>query len=184
MEEPQEPLIHEVVSGDAQGPQSLADQLRAKRTEIADTRETLIPIIGYGDPVVLSTKHKLMDRRDIEAIGRRVNRETKDRGERNMRILVDQIIDSTVGFYYQRVDDQEPLQLQDDSGATVQGWDHLALYLGWEGPTPGNPSVVRTALYFVFGDNEFAIGQYGITLNRWMGNTAFDVDQEFLGEGV
>jgi hypothetical protein len=183
MEEPQEPLIHEVISGDAQGPQSLADQLRAKRAEIADTRETFVPIVGYNGPV-LATKHKLMDRHEIEVIGRRVARETKDRGERNMRILVDQIIDSTLGFYYQRAEDPDPVQLQDDSGAPILGWDHLAIYLGWEGPTPGNPAVVRTALYFVFGDNEFAIGQYGILLNRWMGNTAFDVDQEFLGEGV
>jgi hypothetical protein len=173
-----QPLVHEVMSGEAQGPQSLAESLRAKRQEIAETRDTLIPIIGYTDPVLLA-KHRLMDRPEIEIIGKKVSRETKDRSERNMRLLADQIISSTVGFYFQRSFDPEPQMLEDEDGTPITQWDQLANYLGWQ---PGGTA--RGALYFVFGDNEFAIGQFGILLNRWMGNTAFEVDQEFLGEGV
>lgn len=175
----QEPLVHEVVSGEAQGPQSLAESLRAKRQEIAETRDTLIPIVGYTDPVLMA-KQRLMDRPEIELIGKRVSRETKDRSERNMRLLVDQIINSTLGFYFQRPFDPEPQVLVDEDENAIVQWDQLATYLGWE-PLQGT---ARGALYFVFGDNEFAIGQFGILLNRWMGNTAFEVDQEFLGEGV
>jgi hypothetical protein len=174
----QEPLVHEVFEDDAQGPQSLAESLRAKRQEIAETRDTMIPIVGYTDPVLLA-KHRLMDRPEIEIIGKKVSRETKDRSERNMRLLTDQIINSTVGFFYQRSFDPEPQVLEDEDGTAIEQWDQLATYLGWN---PGGTA--RGALYFVFGDNEFAIGQFGILLNRWMGNTAFEVDAEFLGEGA
>lgn len=180
MDEPQEPLVHEVLSGDAQGPQSLAEQLRAKRTEIAETRDTLIPITGYNEPVLMA-KHRLMDRQEIERIGKRVVKETKDRGERNMRILCDQIINSAVGFYFQRATDPEPLPLEDEHGEYITRWDQLATYLGWDLAQGGT---ARGALYFIFGDNEFAIGQFGILLNRWMGNTSFEVDSELLGEGA
>jgi hypothetical protein len=179
-DESQEPLVHDVLSGDAQGPQSLAEQLRAKRTEIAETRDVKIPITGYTEPVLL-TQHRLMDRPEIEQIGKRVTKETKDRGERNMRLLCDQIINSATGFYFQRPFDPEPQALEDDDGNPIARWDQLATYLGWNPPQGGT---ARGALYFVFGDNEFAIGQYGILLNRWMGNTAFEVDAEFLGEGA
>jgi hypothetical protein len=107
-------------------------------------------------------------------------RETKDRGERNMRILCDQIINSTTGFFFQRPFDDEPQVLEDEDGSPVELWDHLAQYLG----QASSNGTARAALYFVFGNNEFAIGQYGIMLNRWMGNTAYEVDAEFLGEGV
>jgi hypothetical protein len=173
------PTIQDTVSGEAQGPQSLHEQLRAKRAEIADTRDTYLKIIGYEEPLLMG-KHRLMDRLEIEQIGKRVMRETKDRGERNMRILCDQIINSTTGFFFQRPFDDEPQVLEDEDGSPVELWDHLAQYLG---QTSSN-GTARAALYFVFGNNEFAIGQYGIMLNRWMGNTAYEVDAEFLGEGV
>lgn len=176
----EQPLVHEVLSGEADGPQSLAEQLRAKRTEIAETRDTLIPITGYDEPVLMA-KHRLMDRPEIEQIGKRVVKETKDRGERNMRILCDQIINSAIGFYFQRATDPEPLPLEDETGETITRWDQLAAYLGWQ---PQQGGTARGALYYVFADNEFAIGQFGILLNRWMGNTSFQVDQEFLGEGA
>jgi hypothetical protein len=175
-----EPLIHDLVSGEAQGPQSLHEQLRAKREEIAETRDTLIGIIGYTEPLLL-TRHGLMDRVEVEQIGKRILRETKDRGERNMRLVCDQIINSTKAFFFQRATDIEPILLEDEHGTPIERWDQLATYLGWE--QAGN-GTARAALYFVFGDNEFAIGQYAIKLNRWMGNTAYDVDTELLGEGV
>jgi hypothetical protein len=174
------PLIQETVSGEALGPQSLHEQLRAKRTEIADTRDTMLKVVGYDDPVLLG-KHRLMDRPEIEIIGKRVARETKDRSERNMRLLCDQIINSTISFSVQRPFDPEPLPLEDEDGTPIEQWDQLAAYLGWAAEGNGT---ARGALYFVFGNNEFAIGQYGIMLNRWMGNTAYEVDSEFLGEGV
>jgi hypothetical protein len=166
---------------DAKSPESLMEQLRAKRQEIAETRDTFVPITGYGS-VGLQAQHRLMERPEVEDIGRKVLQEVKGRGDRQMRILEDQIINSTTGFFIQRTGDIVPQPLLDEQNGDEQilRWDQLAHYLGW---TPASHDAnARAALYFVFGGNEFAVGQYGILLNRWMGNTSFKVDDVFLGE--
>jgi hypothetical protein len=172
-------LAHEAVGeGEAQGPESLFDQLRAKRQEIAEAKETYLTIPGYEE-TGLRVKHGLLERVEIQVIARAVIKETKDRGERNMRILVDQIIRSTLGFYVQKGDEPpEPLE-ERESTTPVLNWDQFAQNMGWQ-----SNGTARGALYFAFGNNEFAIGNYGIMLNRWMGNTTQEVDESFLGEGL
>src|SRR5262245_9745440 len=180
MEEPEQPLVTEITSDEEVNPQrSLADQLRERRSEIADTKEVFLSLTGY-EQFGVQVKHRLMDRAEVESIGRKILGETRDRGERNMRILLDVIINSTEGFYIQE-DGKEPELLMDpQSSGNVYGWDGFATYLGWN--TNGDEQHARAALYWVFGSNEFSIGQYGILLNRWMGNTSLKVDEEFLGE--
>lgn len=173
-------LVHDITSDEAvNGKRSLADQLRERRTEIADSKEVFIPLTGY-EKYGVHVKHKLVDRTVVEDIGRKVVAETKDRGERNMRLLLDTIIHSTSGFFIKDDDEEEykPITEPGD-GTSIMRWDAFALYLGWD---PGNEPYARSAVYFVFGNNEFAVGQYGIILNRWMGNTGIKVDEEFLGE--
>jgi hypothetical protein len=187
MEDPTDitaPLPHEMAAGEAVEPESLMEQLRLRRAEVADTKEVLLPIVGFED-FGLHVKHRLIDRIEVEDVGKRVAKQEKDRGERMMLILIDTIILSTEGFYVQRKLDREPVQLLDEKGGTnepVTRWDQLALNLGWEPPL-GNANA-RTALMFVFGGNEFAVGQHGIRLNRWLANTGLQVDEEFLGEGL
>src|SRR5689334_4576939 len=94
-------LLHDVAEGNGKTPDSLMEQLRAKRQEIAETRSTFIPIAGY-ESMGLQVNYNLMERKQIEEIGRRVLKETKDRGERQMLILLDTIINATEGFYIQR----------------------------------------------------------------------------------
>ena len=175
-------LVHDITSDEATKQPSLAEQLRARRAEISETKEVLLPVIGYEE-FGLMAKHRLMDRPEVEKIGRKVMSETKNRGERNMRILLDTVINSTVGFYIRQNEEEEPSPVLDASIGDVQvlNWGDCARYLGWD-PKYGDDA--RSALYFVFGGNEFAVGQYGILLNRWMGNTGINVDEELLGEGL
>lgn len=179
--EDQEILAHEITDDDKIKPPSLADQLKARRTEIAEAKDVMLPLTGYEQHGVL-VKHHLMDRSEVEAIGRKVMGETRDRAERNMRILLDVIINSTDGFFIKPEDADIPEEILDDRNGNlpVYGWDGFAAYMGWM-PIDG-PGDARSALYFVFGGNEFAVGQYGILLNRWMGNTGIKVDEELLGE--
>jgi hypothetical protein len=175
------PLVHEITDDEQVKPPTLSDQLRARRTEIAESKDVLLPLTGYEDIGVM-VKHRLMERSEVETMGRKVLGETRDRGERNMRILLDTILNSTLGFYVQP-DGGEPEQVLDDRNGDrpVINWDEFARYLGW---MPTDQGDARSALYWIFGSNEFAVGQYGIMLNRWMGNTAIKVDEEFLGEGL
>ena len=126
-DEERDPLIHEAMEEDER-PQSLMEQLRARRDEIAETRDTFLTLPGFEDMGFL-IKHRLMSRFDIEQIGKRVSREVKNRGERNMRILVDQIIESTSGFFYQEADVDEPTPLPPLNGSPfpqVLTWSQLA----------------------------------------------------------
>ena len=91
IEEEAQPLAHEITSEEVMKPPTLVDQLRQRRSEIAETQEVLLPLTGY-DEYGVKVKHRLMDRAEVERIARRVMQETKDRGERNMRILIDMII--------------------------------------------------------------------------------------------
>lgn len=173
-------LIHEITEDVNVQPPSLGSQLRARREEIAESKTVMLPLTGY-EQYGVTVQHHLIDRVQVEVIGRKVIGETRDKAERNMRILLDVIINSTDGFYVQ-MDEDAPHQIQDDSNGNqpLYGWNQLALYLGWDPGIDGGDS--RQAVYFVFGNNEFAIGQYGILLNRWMANTGISIDEEFLGE--
>jgi len=184
LEDEAQPLVHEITEDEAvQGPGTLAEQLRLRRSEIADTHEVYLPLTGYEEYGV-QVKHRLMDRQEVEKIGRKIMNETRDRGERNMRILLDLIINSTRGFYLKDDITGVVSEIKDDrlaeAGEPVMTWGMFASYLGW---TPnGDEDNSRVALFWVFGGNEFMVGQYGILLNRWMNNTGLKVDEEFLGE--
>jgi hypothetical protein len=178
----EQPLVHEITSDEVNAERSLADQLRERRAEIAQAKEVFIPLTGY-EQYNVTVKHRLVDRVEVERIGRRVIAETKDRGERNMRILIDTIIHSTLGFYVQPDGVEEPELIENPATHVgILGWDEFAHYLGLSNGDPSEEPNIRGALYWVFGSNEFAVGQYGIILNRWMGNTGLKVDEEFLGE--
>jgi len=183
IEDEAQPLVHEITEDETKGPQTLADQLRLRRSEIAEAHDVLLPLTGYEEYGV-QVKHRLMDRTEVEKIGRRIMNETRDRGERNMRILIDVIINSTRGFYLRDDETDQVNEIRDDrhEGAHVMTWGMFANYLGWN--PNGDEDNSRMALYWVFGGNEFMVGQYGILLNRWMSNTGLKVDEEFLGEAL
>lgn len=185
MEDAPAPLVHEIVEDDVvKGPATLAEQLKIKREQIAETHDAFFPLTGYEEYGV-EVRHRLMDRPEIERIARRIMSETRDRGERNMRILLDMILNSTSGFFLKGDEPEDHRQILDDRRGEipVMSWSMFAEYLGWQ-PGENGDSDARAALYFVFGGNEFMIGQYGILLNRWMNNTGLKVDQEFLGEAL
>ena len=175
-EEPMAPIAVEM-QNDAP-PSSLMEQMRARRQEIADKRTTKVPIPGYEEAGHLKGEYRLLDRRETEAIGRRVRKQAKgNRGEFEMLVLCDVIINAAEGFYVTDGGQEIPLTFGDD-GPPITRYEELAKFLGYEGEPPN----ARAALYYVFGNNEFAIGGHGIVLNRWFGNTGIDVDAEFLGE--
>jgi len=182
IEDEAQPLVHEITEDEqVKGPGTLAEQLRLRRAEIADSHEAYFPLTGYEEYGV-HARHRLMDRTEIEKIGRRIVNETRDRGERNMRILLDMIINSTSGFYLKDDETGEYQEIRDDRNGSspVITWGMMAHYLGWDPDEADDNS--RIAVYWVFGGNEFMVGQYGILINRWMNNTGLKVDEEFLGE--
>jgi hypothetical protein len=154
-------VVTQVVVEEARGPQSLMEQLRAKRQEVSDTVETFIPIqIFSGEyegeeiPQVF-VKYRVIERAEIEAIGKKVRKETRNQGEQMMRVMVDTLIGACEGFYVQpaETDDKEELVWPQDN-RPVSDWVDMAQFLGLE---PGQAASIgkRNAVFYVFGDKEF-----------------------------
>ncbi len=173
---PAEMALGDDVTNGASADRSLFDRLRARRDEVAATKTTTIPIPGFED-FGLEAQYRLMEREEVEDIGNRIVKESKDRTERMMLLLTDTIIFALDGFVVREKGKPEPKPLADTTGILVSSWSHMAQELG------GEPADDRAAVLWMFGDNEFAIGQHAILLNRWMGNTSFDVESE-LGNPV
>jgi hypothetical protein len=170
--------LTEMADGSETRPESLMEQLRARRAELADTKETYLTINGYEEFGFMA-KYRLLDRPEVEKIGKRNRKITRDRGDLNMLVLVDTIIAATEGFYI-REKDGNMLPITDgDDGPPILTWADMARFVG---ASQEQYQSSRSGLYFVFGNNEWAIGQHGIGLSRWFSNTGLEIDTEFLGE--
>lgn len=163
------------------GPQSPIEALRAKRDEIEAKREVYIPILGYEE-IGLKAKYRLLDRAETTDIGKRVKQQTKGKGQSEFmfRILVDTIIAACEGLYLAPMgvtdEDAEPLMNQAKT-------DPILTYAAFAAEMRGEsfPNH-RAAVIYCFGDNEFAVGQHGLLLQRWLTDTNIDIDEELLGE--
>lgn len=164
-------LVHEQTNG---GPQSPMEALRAKRDEVAAKRDVLIPLFGYEE-MELKVKYRLLERHETDELTKKIRRQTKERSEFMYRVLVDTIILACEGFFIGG-DNPEPLVGENGTGF-IDSYATFAKELkGEEIPTH------RQAVLYVFGDNEFAVGQHGLLLNRWLGDTNLNIDEELLGE--
>jgi hypothetical protein len=181
-----EPGLHELASGEA-APVSTADEgsllddLRKKREEVADNTEVFIPLPGYDDPAnppIMLAKYRLMEGQELGKIGKKVQQETRDQWERQIRATVDALIAACDGIYYDMLKGEGPQQVT-RNGVPIYGYTpELASILGFKAET------AREVVMGVFVSNEVAIMQHGARFTLWLGNTSRKVDQDlFLGEG-
>lgn len=172
-------LIHEQLEGTASSPQSPFETLRAKRDEVAAKTDVLIPLGSAYDDIGLHAKYRLITRDEADEIAKNVKGQTKDRNEFMFRVLVDTMIRACEGFFLKhtletRDEDAEPLMTPDGSSPVLT---YHQLAEGMKGEPFTNH---RSAVIYVFGDNEFTVGQHGVLLNRWFSNTGLKVNDEFL----
>lgn len=163
--------------GEAAGPQSLMEALRAKRQEIAANKETDIRLPGYDNPIVL-VRYRVLDGKETQDIAKR-NQKIRDRFEFGTAVSLDTIIRACTGFYYTLPDDPsgEVHPLNDIQGEHLTKYDsRTADYFGLETES------ARDVVIGIFGGNEVAVGQHAVQLSRWMGNTSREIDSDLLGE--
>jgi hypothetical protein len=175
------------ISEDDEGPQSLQERLRVKRQEIADKHETFIQLPGFEE-AGLQVKYRLLDREDVKRISKNITgangAKRMDRADFQMLVLMDTIINATEGFYTEEPQDDEPQPLMESDAPDadhITSWSMLSKFMD---PNGVGEDRQRAALTFCFAGNDFAIGQHGINVQRWMTNTNLDVNETFLGEVV
>lgn len=167
-----------IAAGIEGSPQSPMEALRAKRDEIESNREVMIPLIGYDD-TGLKCKYRLLDRSETDKIAKKVRQQSKGKGQAEFmfNVLIDSIIAACEGFYLDNGLDEPTVLEHEKSKDPVENYQQLAEELGFEGGT------ARQAVLYVFGYNDFAAGQHGLLLQRWLSDTNMDIDEALLGEG-
>lgn len=174
-----EPGIAEREAHDPQ-PENLLEQLAAKRQEIADTKETFIPIPGYDkEPPLLLARYRLLEGPELAIIGDKIRREVKGRWDRTLFAAIDTFIAACIGIFVDTGDGKPvPLQLH---GQPIAGFnDDLAEALQFKGDLRENFNH-RDVVLGLFAKNDVAITSHAMALNRWFGDTTVDVSQDMLG---
>lgn len=167
------------VLGAAQnGEQSIFDALTADRDEMANTREALISIPGYGrdgKPALLA-KYKLLEGPEVVRLSRLAAKGQRDLFQQNLMAAIALMIRACIGIYVQRPGDKEPIPLT-LGGIPIEGFDHrLGTAMRCEDDDPA------LIVLHVFGGNDIGLVNHAMRLNTWFGNTNADVNEAFLGE--
>lgn len=160
-------------------PDTLLEQLAAKRDEIAATKDTFIPIAGYDrEPPLLLAHYRLLEGPELAQIASKIRTEFKSRWDRSINAAIDTLIAACDGIYVDKGDGKPvPLQL---NGQPITGFDdNLAEALKFADKLRENFNH-RDVVLGLF-TNELAISEHNFRLNRWFGDTSSDVTEDFLG---
>jgi hypothetical protein len=177
-----EPSIDPVQVITEEQPESLLDQLAAKREAVSSTKETILPLPGYDrTPPFLHIKYRLLDSKEIGQLATKVNNQFRDRWERALFLAVDTVIAACVGFYYSETGnatDVKPLTIGEQpvtrfSAALAEGLKFADKLEDAKQP--------RNVVLGLFGQNDVALQNHVFLLNRWMADTSIDVSQGLLG---
>ena len=174
------PLSEVAASNGQKDPETLLDQLRLAREEIAQSKETFIKVPGYAEKgLPLYIKYRLLEGEELAKIGKRAQN-TKDRWRRNVDAATDTLIVACEGLYLDLANEgneDEYTQLTID-GEPVLGFSvAVATRLGIQ---ISEQSPARSVVMGLFGGNELAVLQHSMLLQRWMGNTNLDVNEELI----
>jgi hypothetical protein len=163
-------------------PSTLADLIKEDMKELAAHEETLIRVPGYSKSG-LQVKYRLPESgKELDVIGRKVNRQEKDAFTRSLFTAIDTMIYLCEGLYVQPAGVDEPVMLDpEETGYPARFDDRLASLLGMNG---AEPSTARQIVRRLFNGNDFAIVNHAERLNRWLMDTSADLSMEFwqLGE--
>jgi hypothetical protein len=170
------PPVTDGVSNPSMDEGTLFDNLVGRRQELANQRETLIPIPGYEDPQLL-VQYKLVPGDELNKIGRK-NNKVKDPYMRGLYNAMDVMIRSCSGIFVQN-GTGDPEQLTAD-GDPVEGFTPA---FASKMKIEDNGSA-RNVILGLFNNNDIAIGQHSFRLQRWMGDTSLSVDEDLLLSGM
>jgi|SRR5882672_5222381 len=159
---------------DEEEAKTLFDQLRARRREIQENRQTYVSIPGYEE-IGLCAQYHLLDGKIQERIVEKVKRQTKDRVDRGLFVAVDTMIQACDGLFLERDGQYIPFD-PDRRGFAFKYEKALADFLEYEADT------ARRVVFGLFGNNDSMIAAHVMKLNRWFQNTTRDADEEFAGD--
>jgi hypothetical protein len=152
---------------------NLLDQLREERRQGMEDMETLIPVPGY-EQIPLLIQYRMMDGHEMDKIGRKVVKQSRDRWTRNLMAAIDVMISAATGVFVEMGGEVQPLTYNREpiTGYTPE----LAEALNFQANT------AREVVIGVFQNKDMHIANHSMRLQRWFGDSTTAVDEEFLGE--
>jgi hypothetical protein len=156
---------------------ALVDAIRAKRKEISENRETYLSVPGYEE-IGLVVRYHLLDAKELNGIGDRVKKQTRDRVDRGMFAAADTLIAACDGLYIDKGNGEFVAFDPDKRGTPLRYERELAEFIGADETV----TRARQVVFELFGYNDAALANHCAKLQRWFTNTTRDADEEFLGE--
>lgn len=178
MEEVRDPLLDEELEHqeDPEDQSNILESIRARRRSLLENRSTYIIVPGYDDIGLVASYH-LLDGKELDMIGDKVKRQTRDRVERGLFAAADTMIAACDGLFLDRGQGEYVPFDPGRTGEPLRFGKELSEFIGADGA-----DTARKSLFALFGNNDAAIGTHAMKLNRWFTNTTRDADEEFLGE--
>lgn len=158
---------------------SIVDLLKADLDDLASNKEAYIPILGY-EKTGLAVKYHLPETgKQLDAIARKVNTETKDQYYRNLNTSIDTMIFLCDGLYVKPAGVEDYVMLDpQELGEPVRFDARMAEIVGISADSPA-----RAVLRKIFDGNEMAILNHTERLGRWLNNTKADLTTELWQMG-
>lgn len=153
---------------------SIKDQLVEDRKKSLAATVCYIDVPGYSGRLVAS--YRMMDGKELEVIGKRVERQASDQAEKLVWGSADILIAACAGFYLRGDDDKLYPLLADDN--PVKYDENLASFLEYQAGT------AREIVVGLFTNNDMALVQHQVRYTRWMADPSKDPNAEgdLLGE--
>jgi hypothetical protein len=161
---------------------SLLDTFKAELQELVEAESVMIPVQGYEKTGLQIKYHMPASGKELDAIGRRVQKQYKERYDQNIYIALDTMIYLCDGLFVQPEGVEEPVMLDpQEIGEPVKFDERLAGIMGMNG---NEPIRERRVVRRLFGGNDLAVLTHAERLNRWLQNTKADLNAEIwqLGE--
>jgi hypothetical protein len=155
---------------------TILESIRTKRRELFENRSTYISIPGYEE-IGLVAQYHLLDGKELDMIGDKVKRQVKNKVDRGILSAVDVFIAACDGLYLSRDGGTYVPFDPGRRGTPLRYEPELGSFIGADGA-----DTARKVVFALFGDNDAAIGNHSMKLNRWFMNTTRDADEELLGE--
>jgi hypothetical protein len=165
-----------VVQGMPEVTTSIKEQLVKERQRSLEATVCYIDVPGYGGRLVAS--YRMMDGKELEIIGKRVERQAQDQAEKLVWGSCDILIAACMGFFL-RGDDDKLYPLVAD-GNPVKYDENLADFLEYKSEAKSARAVVQG----LFTNKDMALVQHQIRYTRWMADPSKDPNSEgdLLGE--
>lgn len=155
---------------------SLIDLIREEQKEIEQVEDVYIRVTGY-EKSGLAVRYRLPNGgTELDKIARKVERETKDRWQRNVMVAIDTMILLCEGLYVMPPGVDEWVELDpEEVGYPMRFDNRLAKMIGMDETAKTRQIVIK-----LFGGkgHEFAIINHSEKLNRWLMDTKADLETE------